>query len=129
MPIRLQKWITRDDLRNNPATWYVFGDNLLGIGFGGQAKAMRGEPNAVGIPTKAAPYVYADDSMALHFLSRWVDAFMALDVHLHSGHNVVWPTDGIGTGLADLPTKAPTLWQTLELLRENLFEKYHEDTD
>ena len=36
-------------------TVFVFGDNMERCGFGGQAAAMRGEPNAVGVPTKWAP--------------------------------------------------------------------------
>ena len=125
MPIKLQKWITRRDLRANPHTLYVFGDNLLRKGYGGQAAAMRGEPNAVGIPTKASPSVYASDAMALGFLGRWFEEFENLEYFLKvGGGTVVWPEDGIGTGLADMKTHAPVLWETLELLRRNLFKEH-----
>jgi hypothetical protein len=33
----------------------VFGDNGRRIGFGGQAKEMRGEPNAIGVATNWEP--------------------------------------------------------------------------
>jgi hypothetical protein len=129
MPLKTQKFIRRADLRANPETYYVFGDNLLGVGMGGQAREMRGELNAVGIPTKQSPTVYAHDRMALHFLNDWLDNFTFLIDKLEEGHLVVWPEDGIGTGLADMANQAPVLWQTLELLRENLFREYHEDTN
>jgi hypothetical protein len=48
-------FITRHDLRENPRTLYVFGDNEARIGMGGQAGACRGEHNAIGIATKRRP--------------------------------------------------------------------------
>lgn len=125
MTIRLQKFIRRADLRANPSTLYVFGDNLLERGYGGQAREMRGEPNAVGIPTKVSPSEYAADHLALEFMRKWVQAFENLDYHMTAvGGDVVWPEDGIGTGLADMQNRAPKLWQTLELLRFNLFRRH-----
>jgi hypothetical protein len=47
--------ITRQRVRENLDTIFIFGDNLQEKGFGGQAREMRGEPNAIGIPTKNAP--------------------------------------------------------------------------
>lgn len=53
--IRRQKYITREDLKNNSKTIYLFGDNDYRKGLGGQAREMRGEPNAIGIRTKKYP--------------------------------------------------------------------------
>ena len=47
--------ITRALVRSKPGTIFVFGDNMEGRGYGGQAAAMRGEPNAIGVPTKWRP--------------------------------------------------------------------------
>ena len=55
MPVIFQKFIYRADLQNNPDVLYVFGDNLVRKGRGGQAKEMRGHPNAVGVATKNTP--------------------------------------------------------------------------
>src|ERR1700733_11175761 len=55
MAILYQKMIDRDDLKRNTSVLYLFGDNERRTGMGGQAAAMRGEPNAVGIRTKRAP--------------------------------------------------------------------------
>ena len=49
------KWITRAFVRDHRDCIFLFGDNLARRGFGGQAAAMRGEPNVIGIPTKNLP--------------------------------------------------------------------------
>jgi hypothetical protein len=59
MPIIYQKFIRRQDLRNNRDKFYVFGDNMQRIGYGGQARDMRGEPNAIGAVTKPARFTAA----------------------------------------------------------------------
>ena len=38
---RTDKVITRDKIKENPDVLYLFGDNLLRKGLGGQAKEMR----------------------------------------------------------------------------------------
>jgi hypothetical protein len=46
----------RADIRAYPGVLVTFGDNLERLGLAGQAGAARGEPNAVGIPTKHGPW-------------------------------------------------------------------------
>ena len=100
-------WIERQMLRDEPEKLFVFGDNLARIGKGGQAKEMRGEPNAVGLPTKVSPSIYLSDS-DLAKVSRAIrDDLDRLMAHLRRGGTVVWPSNGIGTGLAELDTRAP----------------------
>ena len=60
MPLVHQKLILNADLRANPDVLYLFGDNVLRVGFGGQAKEIRGEPNAVGVRTKHRPNMHPD---------------------------------------------------------------------
>ena len=55
MIVEKMAWITREIVQANPDKIFLFGDNLLRVGLGGQAGATRGEPNAVGIPTKKTP--------------------------------------------------------------------------
>lgn len=114
MTIERIKFITRSMLRDRPDDLFAFGDNLLRKGYGGQAKEMRGMPNAVGIPTKRMPGVreidyFTDDDMAIANgpIRR---AFDRLRGHMDAGGGVVWPEDGIGTGLADLPRRAPQIY-------------------
>jgi hypothetical protein len=104
---------TRAMIRANPKTLYVFGDNMARTGLGGQARECRGEPNAVGIPTKWRPTMdnaaFFRDSDLPKVTPRIQQAFRRLAAHLAEGGTVVWPSDGVGTGLARLPQCAPTI--------------------
>jgi hypothetical protein len=118
--IQKAKIISRSDLQANPNTLFVFGDNMQRKGRKGQAAEMRGEPNAVGIPTKWLPATtedayFSDDAWRSHEVKSAIEeAFKKLEAHLASGRDVVLPADGIGTGLAELPTRAPKLFARLE---------------
>ena len=109
-----QKWITRDDLKKNPDTIYLFGDNLAGYGLGGQAKAMRGEPNAVGVPTKKLPSTAANAFMSDAEYENNVRAIDAALARIPAGAPVVIPEDGLGTGLARLDQTAPRTFAYLQ---------------
>ena len=67
MPVKYLDWITREHLRASPEARFVFGDNRERWGMGGQAGAMRGEPNAIGVATLYAPgeFYRPDDPLAL----------------------------------------------------------------
>lgn len=119
--IEYRKRITRQMLRDEPNTLFVFGDNLVRRGFGGQAREMRGEPNAVGIPTKARPSMETSAFLHDRDLEKWLSVCRAEFNRLlsHDGP-IVWPADGIGTGLAQLRDRAPAIWAELEDLRQEL---------
>src|SRR5687768_3383693 len=53
--LEIREHISREMVRGEKDKIFLFGDNLAGRGYGGQAKEMRGEENAIGIPTKKAP--------------------------------------------------------------------------
>jgi hypothetical protein len=93
-------------------------------GFGGQAKEMRGEPNAVGIPTKwkpdMTPEAFFKDEDFDAIVPRIKSAFVRLKVHQMEGGIIVWPEAGIGTGLANLKKSAPKIWALIDLCRHNL---------
>lgn len=112
--IQYRDHITRAMLKAEPDTLFVFGDNLQRRGFGGQAKEMRGEPNAVGIPTKKTPSMHPD---AFLKDSDWADWSLAAahDFNRLRDHDglIVWPSAGIGTGLARLNETAPKIWKSL----------------
>jgi hypothetical protein len=109
MPIIFQKMILREDLIKNRTVLYLFGDNLKETGFGGQAKEMRGEPNAIGIPTKVSPSEYLNDSYLETMNLMLKSKFSFLTVCKRDGRIIIIPTDGIGTGLAKLRDKAPKI--------------------
>lgn len=115
MPVLFQKIIDREDLRRNAEVLYVFGDNCQRVGFGGQARAMRGEKNAVGVATKYSPArCFGDDPAEVEAQNRIIDEDMKpLFAHVMRGGIVIWPADGIGTGLADMPNQAPRTFSYL----------------
>lgn len=105
-------WVTRAMAQSKPEARFVFGDNLERFGLGGQAASMRGEPNAIGVATKRSPGARAPD----YFADGEADALAAIDADidlvaaaLKDGRTVYVPFDGLGTGLSELPTRAPAL--------------------
>lgn len=126
MKIEKLKWISREIVRANPDKVFLFGDNLRRYGLGGQAKEMRGEPNAVGIVTKCQPDVsnrayLHDDEFAENCLTIDLDldaamdlAAMLADYYRNIDSIIVIPAVGIGTGLAELDKRAPRTFQYLQ---------------
>lgn len=109
---------TRAQIKAEPRWLFVFGDNMTGAGLGGQAKAARGETNAVGIPTKWLPSrsaeAYFTDADFPKVKPRIDEAFQKLADHVAVGGDVVWPVDregqsSIGTGRAELEKRAPVV--------------------
>ncbi len=115
MPTRLrfEPHITRQMVQADPGTLFVFGDNLERRGLGGQAKEMRGERNAVGLPTKRTPATdptaYLSDADLPTIQAATRQDIRRLTEHLLKGGSVVWPAAGIGTGRAQLGRSAPTI--------------------
>lgn len=122
--IEVVRRYSRAEIQANRDKLFVFGDNLTGLGRGGQAKECRGEPNAIGIVTKWHPTNDAGAFFYDHELERvrpFIQAsFRRLAEHLQSGGTVVWPADGVGTGLARLNETAPTIARFIERCRAHL---------
>ena len=115
-----QDAITRREVKANPNRLYVFGDNMQREGTGGQAGAMRGEPNALGVPTKWEPRRHKEAFFRNRDLEKpevreaLTGAFRQMREALAQGRDVVIPTDGLGTGLAELPERAPAIHAWIE---------------
>jgi hypothetical protein len=126
MPIETVARYSRQMLRDRPEALFVFGDNVSLLGRGGQARECRGEPNAVGIPTKWHPTMDEDAFLRDDQFERikpGIDAaFMHLVDHLRSGGTVVWPADGVGTGLAQLPQRAPRIHAYIQRAKARMDE-------
>lgn len=78
---------------------------------------MRGEPNAIGVRTKRAPGTnpgdyWSDDRYDECCHMIWEDLERARR-WVRRGQNVVIPEDGLGTGMARLPEKAPRVFRFL----------------
>lgn len=128
MPFKFSPFITRNDLRMKPEWLFVFGDNMQRRGRGGQAREMRGEPNAVGIVTKRAPSMdrrafFSDDDYA-EVAEVVYEAFERLEEHLALNGVVVLPTKGVGTGLAMLDFHAPKIDAMIQNGIEDLIDRY-----
>jgi hypothetical protein len=107
------KWYTIELCRKNPDSVFIFGDNLVGRGCGGQAQ-IRFEPNAYGIPTKKFPSMSEDsffsDNEFEENIKHISDALNNIPTQFST---IVFPEDGLGTGLAELPKRAPRTYKWL----------------
>jgi len=97
----------------NPDKIYVFGDNLIGNGKGGQA-IIRDCKNSFGIPTKRLPCTntncYFSDKLDEELILM---AKLNNLLELASTKVIVFPTDGLGTGMADMYNKSPKLFKKM----------------
>jgi len=109
-----KKIISRKDVRSNPDVQYLFGDNLQHRGRGGQAKQMRGEPNTIGIPTKKRPSMAKNAFFTDKEYDKNVKAIDKAFSKIDMSKPIVIPSDGIGTGMAELKSKAPKTFEYLQ---------------
>jgi len=117
---------TLHDVKSHSDYIFIFGDNDIKAGKGGQA-IIRGEKNAMGIPTKKFPgynksAYYTDDELQMN--KNKIDNAVNNIVHKLKNKNmlykgIVLPEDGLGTGLADLQNKAP---KTFEYLNKKVID-------
>lgn len=119
----MKEWYTQKMCIDNPDCLFIFGDNMIGKGMGGQA-IIRQAPNAFGIPTKRLPSRYASA-----YMSDKQDEYAAINSRLellkevlaNEYDEIVFPLDGLGTGLAEMPTRSPRLFH---FLNTELFKEY-----
>jgi len=115
MPIKLEfkNFISREYVKKNPDKTFIFGDNLERGGYGGQAKEMRGEPNAIGIPTKKLPSMTDDSFFTDDEFSENKKAINIALSKIPRNATVVMSSNGIGSGRAELMKRAPKTWEYL----------------
>lgn len=113
-----------DRVNKNPDKIFVFGDNLLRMGKGGQAR-IRDLPNTFGIATKRIPRMtfdsYLRDGLPLHESAVRNDIEHLYKLSLFTDKTIVFPYHGIGTGLAKMRTECPNLFN---MLGEELEKKF-----
>lgn len=112
MPVVIQKeWYTKEQIQEDRNILFLFGDNAERTGRGGQAKFCRAEPNCVGVITKAKAdhneHSYLTDHYLMINIMNITRDFGRIINHLQKGGTVIFPADGIGTGLAELEVRAP----------------------
>ena len=106
----------RSDVETNPDWLFIYGDNNIGQGLGGQA-IIRGLSNTLGIPTKKYPnnayksfYTDLEYSDNIERIQKAISKIIQVE---YKYKFIVLPENGLGTGLAQLPTKAPKTYSYL----------------
>jgi len=105
-----KEWYSIEQCKNNPNTLYIFGDNFMRVGKAGQAQ-IRDCQNTFGIATKWSPSnrddaFFSDNIECENIISN--DIQILLNYLKNSNTiKVVFPADGLGTGLSNLQKKAP----------------------
>jgi len=113
-----ERIITRTEVKNNPKTLYIFGDNDQRKGLGGQAKEMRGEQNTVGVSTKKYPSnnesSFKTDNELEDNKKIITDDINKVIAEWNTGKYNKVNVPQIGVGLAALPTRAPKTYAFLQ---------------
>ncbi len=125
MNITIQdKWYNVEDCANTKAL-YVFGDNTKRIGKGSQAQ-IRELNNSFGIATKNLPSMsnesfFNDSFEDIIFLVNDIKTLYQF-AKFRPDLTIVFPRDGLGTGLSQLPTRAPLCNNILQSLLLKYFD-------
>jgi len=120
------KKITRDIIQQNPDVIFVFGDNDLRRGKGGQAYSARGEKNVLGIRTKKKPATtedsYYTDKEFEQNKKKIIEDVLRVKRAIDEGKKVyLFPK--IGEGRAELQRRAPKTYAFLKKALDTL-KKY-----
>lgn len=113
-----------EQCENNINKIYVFGDNLIQKGNAGQA-IIRHCLNSHGIPTKRYPSrkesaYFSDKSEEYASLIKSVADLYNLS-QIITNVTIVFPSNGLGTGLSDMPNKSPRLFFLMSHLLDVMF--------
>ena len=117
MKVEIQKsWFSTTECEENKNKLYVFGDNMIRRGNGGQA-TIRDCTNSIGLATKRLPSMYEDSFFADRedeFRIVEEDIERLLQIFNEGDYDIlVLPADGLGTGLSKMPEKSPNLFKYL----------------
>lgn len=93
---------------------FVFGDNMIQKGYLGQA-VIRDCKNSFGIPTKRTPSrndeaFFSDKDEEMELVKNRLRKLYALALE---GKTIVFPSAGIGTGLAKMKEKSPVIFEEM----------------
>lgn len=117
----------------NPNKLFIYGDNILRRGKAGQAQ-IRDCENSVGIATKFHPGMDNEDffdDLKLNQCSNIIlqdiqKVIKCLSNPQRNFDTLVFPLNGFGTGLSQLPERAPEVYKNLCVL---LYQNFKVNTD
>lgn len=120
------------DVKNHPDYLFVYGDNHIRKGKGGNA-IIRDEPNTAGIPTKKYPNnnsssFYTDEEFDDN-KRRIIESIDDIKKKMNKYSAIVFPHNGIGQKLAKLPEKAPKTFEFLTIMINELKESMNRKDD
>lgn len=113
-------WFSIKKCKENPTKLYVFGDNIRRVGNAGQAQ-IRICKNSTGLATKLYPGMEPGDFMSDNLynehcmiIDKDIQKILKVFENKDNGYTeIVFPIDGLGTGLSKLPEKAPKVYEFL----------------
>jgi hypothetical protein len=110
------------DCKESPDSLFIYGDNDIKRGSGGQA-VIRNCINSIGIPTKKYPSykneAYYTDTEYTENRRKILHAIERIIIASVRYKELIFPMNGFGTGLSRLQEKAP---KTLQFLNEVIKE-------
>ena len=114
LKIEVEEHLNISKLKKNKSKIYVYGDNLIKKGKKGQAQ-IRDEENSFGIPTKRLPSMKEDSffSDLPEERESVISSLKELYKLALKGKTIVFPQDGLGTGLAKMQTHSPMLFEEM----------------
>ena len=123
---------TEEIVKANPNKLFVFGDNMLRYGKGGQA-VIRDLPNTIGIVTKREPRTgkgayFSDAKDEMDTLLQDIRKLWLIS-RCNTFTHIVFPTKGIGTGRARMKSKSPILYKMMKNKLETYFNYTFEDSE
>lgn len=118
------EFYTEEKCLANSQSLFVYGDNTKRFGMAGQAQIRR-MPNAIGLATKVAPGGNNEDyfsDLNYEVCCSIIDADIDNIISKSSNYTyIVFPLAGLGTGLSQLPTRAPKVFEYLSKRLEEVF--------
>lgn len=129
--IRYSGWYSEELCQQHPTLVFIFGDNVRGVGRGGQA-IIRYEPNAFGVPTKRvgsmAPGSFFQEGN-LTDRNSVIDALNKIEDMLDGGSQIVVPVTAeseisLGLERARLKEVAPSLYAIIKERFEAFADSY-----
>jgi len=118
-----KEWFSLQQCIDNPDKLYIFGDNTFRKGTCGQAQ-IRHCDNSYGICTKWAPNTtdgayFSDTINCLEIVEKDILTLIKLSKE-GKYKEIIFPLEGIGSGLSKMPQKCPLLYRKMN----RLFKKY-----